>query len=107
VPRASITVLACAMLALAGGEALAQAQVPTQALAPTVAPKTCVQQYTEAQGTTPAGLINGGFEIKAGLPGGLWLQKGKETYFCNTGRPPDNEPLCWTLREPVRGSPCP
>lgn len=84
-----------ATLPLVGGVADAQA------------PKTCVQQYADAPGVTPANLITGGFEIKAGWPGGLWLQKGKETYFCNAGRPLDSETMCWTLREPVRGSPCP
>ena len=38
--------------------------------------------------------------------GGLWLQKGKETYYCTTGRVPDNQVVCWTLRVPVTGQPC-
>ena len=67
---------------------------------------TCINQYQEAPGITAASLIANSFEIKAGWPGGLWLQKGRETFLCNTGRVPDNEPICWTLREPVKGSPC-
>ena len=67
---------------------------------------TCINQYQEAPGVTAASLIATNFEIKAGWPGGLWLQKGRETVLCNTGRVPDNEPICWTLREPVKGSPC-
>ena len=67
---------------------------------------TCINQYQEAAGVTAASLIASSFEIKAGWPGGLWLQKGRETFLCNTGRVPDNEPICWTLREPVKGSPC-
>src|SRR5476651_1551898 len=73
--------------------------------APAAAP-TCANQYADAEGITPAQLITGGFDIKAGWPGGMWLQKGKETYFCNTGRPTDGTVICWTLREPVRGGPC-
>jgi hypothetical protein len=69
-------------------------------------PKTCVYQYADAKGITPASLIAGGFDIKAGWAGGLWLQKGKETYFCNTGRVPDNQAVCWTLREPLPGQSC-
>ena len=63
---------------------------------------TCINQYQEAPGVTAASLIATNFEIKAGWPGGLWLQKGRETFLCNTGRVPDNEPICWTLREPVK-----
>ena len=71
------------------------------------APKeTCVYQYADASGVTPASLIAGGFDIKAGWAGGAWLQKGKEAYFCNTGRVPENQAICWTLREPVKGQPC-
>ena len=77
-----------------------------QAQAPAQPSKTCINQYQEAAGVTAASLIAGSFEIKAGWPGGLWLQKGRETYVCNTGRVPDNEPICWTLREPVKGMPC-
>jgi hypothetical protein len=73
--------------------------------APAAAP-TCANQYADAEGVTPAQLITGGFDIKAGWPGGMWLQKGKETYFCNTGRPTDGTVICWTLREPVRGGSC-
>lgn len=94
-----------------GGVAHGQAQAPAQTQAPQTqspqAARTCVQQYADAMGVTPANLIANSFEIKAGWPGGLWLQKGKETYFCNTGRPLDGEVICWTLREPVKGSPCP
>jgi len=66
-----------------------------------------MNQYKDAEGVTPAQLIVGGFDIKAGWPGGMWLQKDKETYFCNTGRPTDDSlVVCWTLREPVRGGSC-
>lgn len=98
-------VLAAVPAVLAGAFVLplasrARAQTPAQPS------KTCINQYQEAAGVTAASLIAGSFEIKAGWPGGLWLQKGRETYVCNTGRVPDNEPICWTLREPVKGMPC-
>jgi len=67
---------------------------------------TCVNQYSDAPGVTAIKLIRGGYEIKAGWPGGLWLQKGLETYFCNTGRQLDNQMLCWTLNDPVKGAAC-
>lgn len=70
------------------------------------AEKNCIYQYADAVGVTAASLIGGGFDIKAGWPGGLWLQKGKETYFCNTGSSREGQALCWILREPVRGQSC-
>ncbi len=69
-------------------------------------PKTCVNQYADAAGGNPASLLAGGFDIKAAVPGGLWLQKAKEVYYCNTGRVPDGQTICWTLRVPVTGQPC-
>ena len=47
-----------------------------------------------------------GFDIKAAVPGGLWVQKDREVYFCNSGRALDNDVLCWRLREPVKGQVC-
>lgn len=94
--------LAWALVLSPAGDARAQAPAP----APAPQAKTCIDQYQVAPGITAASLITNGFEIKAGWPGGLWLQKGRETYLCNTGRVPDNDPICWTLREPVKGSPC-
>ena len=87
-------ILAVSLLALTAGGAQAQAA------------NTCVNQYAEATGVTPATLIAGGFDIKAAVPGGFWLQKAKETYYCNSGRVPDGQAICWTLRVPVTGQPC-
>ena len=55
---------------------------------------------------SPAALITRGFDIKAAVPGGLWVQKDREVYFCNSGRALDNDVLCWRLREPVKGQVC-
>jgi hypothetical protein len=40
------------------------------------------------------------------VTGGLWVQKEREVYYCNSGRPLENEPLCWRLREPTAGNFC-
>jgi hypothetical protein len=98
------TCLAVALLAvpLAGAQAQA-AGTPAQPAQPA---RTCVDQYSEAKGVTPATLLSTGFEIKAGWAGSLWLQKGKDAYVCNAGRVPDGQPICWTLREPLKGQPC-
>ncbi len=97
--KKSILTLAAVAMSIA---VAAQAQ---QATAPAPA-KTCINQYADAQGMTPAQLVRTGFEIKAAFPGGLWLSKDKETYYCNSGNPPDGAVICWTLREPVKGGPC-
>jgi hypothetical protein len=80
----------------------AQAQQPAQQ-APANA---CLSQHVEAPGVSAAALITRGYDIKAAIPGGLWVQKDREVYFCNSGRALDNEVLCWRLREPVKGQPC-
>jgi hypothetical protein len=69
-------------------------------------PATCQSQYAEAPAYSSALLLSTGFEIKAAVPGGLWLQKQKDVYFCNSGRAADGEMLCWKLRVPVKGQPC-
>jgi hypothetical protein len=84
---------------LLAGSALAQQ--PT-----TPKPQTCQSQYAEAPGFSPALLVSTGFEIRSAIPGGLWLQKDKEVFFCNSGRATDSEVLCWKLRVPVKGQPC-
>ncbi len=66
----------------------------------------CISQYAEAPSYSAALLITTGFEIKAAIPGGLWLQKGKEVYFCNSGRAAEGEVICWKLRIPVRSQMC-
>ena len=81
----------------------AQPQVPPQA-AP--AGQTCMSQHVEAPGVSAAALITRGYDIKAAVPGGLWVQKDREVYFCNSGRALDNDVLCWRLREPVKGQIC-
>ena len=81
----------------------AQQPAPQQ---PPQAPTLCMSQQIEAPGVSAAGLITRGYDIKAAVPGGLWVQKDREVFFCNSGRALDNEILCWRLREPVKGQAC-
>lgn len=86
-----------------------QPQLPLQQQAPqqgAPAQMTCMSQHVEAPGVSAAALITRGYDIKAAVPGGLWVQKDREVYFCNSGRALDNEVLCWRLREPLKGQAC-
>ena len=38
-----------------------------------------------APGRTPAGLIAIGYDIEAAVTGGLWLQKDRDVFYCNSG----------------------
>ena len=80
----------------------AQQQTPPQA----PAGQLCMSQHVEAPGVSAAALITRGYDIKAAVPGGLWVQKDREVYFCNSGRALDNDVLCWRLREPIKGQVC-
>lgn len=102
IPKTMMLTLAATMLA---GAAYAQSQpaYPPMAAAPA---KTCANQYKDAQGVTPAQLLRDGYEIRAGWPGGLWFQKSKDAYFCNSGRVLEGAVLCWTMQEPVNGASC-
>ncbi|MBM3646424.1 MAG: hypothetical protein FJX11_01400 [Alphaproteobacteria bacterium] len=53
---------------------------------PPAAAQTCQSQYIEAPGLSAAALLARGYDIKAAVPGALWLQKDREVFFCNTGR---------------------
>lgn len=81
----------------------AAAPAPAQ---PPAATMSCISQHVEAPGVSAAALITRGYDIKAAVPGGLWVQKDREVYFCNSGRALDSEVLCWRLREPVKGQVC-
>jgi hypothetical protein len=99
--------VAIAVVSVLVGAALAQ-QAAAQQQAPPQVPtgQTCMSQHVEAPGMSAAALITRGFDIKAAVPGGLWVQKDREVYFCNSGRALDNDVLCWRLREPVKGQVC-
>jgi hypothetical protein len=82
---------------------VAFAQAPPQTPA---SPTNCVSQYEDLAGTSAASLVTAGYSIAAAVPGGLWLQKGKELAYCNAARAKEGEVLCWKLREPLKGQPC-
>ncbi len=98
---------AIALAFLLVGTAHAQQQPTAQPQQPGPAATTsCMSQHVEAPGVSAAALINRGYDIKAAIPGGLWVQKDREVYFCNSGRALDDEVLCWRLREPLKGQAC-
>src|SRR5262245_60665962 len=98
----ALAAIALAFLLMGTAQAQRQAQQP----APQQQSQTCLSQHVEAPGVSAAALITRGYDIKAAVPGGLWVQKDREVYFCNSGRALDNEVLCWRLREPVKGQAC-
>jgi hypothetical protein len=99
----SLGVGAFAIVMVAGLAWAQQAAAPPPAQLPA---KICLSQYTPMPGQSAAGLITAGYDIKAAVPGGLWVQKDREVYYCNSGRPLETEPLCWRLREPSAGNFC-
>ena len=62
----------------------------------------CLTQYTPVPGQSAITMIKAGYEIKAAVPNGLWLQKDKDVYYCNSGRPIETDAQCWQLRDVTR-----
>ncbi|CAN5906193.1 hypothetical protein BH11PSE3_BH11PSE3_40810 [soil metagenome] len=81
-------------------------QAPNPAPPPAAPARSCQSQHIEQPGVSAAALIGRGYDIKAAIPGGLWIQKDREVYFCNSGLALDSDVLCWRLREPVKGQAC-
>lgn len=76
--------------------------MPAQAQQPSGQPavqQACLTQYTPMPGRSAAAMIAAGYDIKAAVPNGLWLQKDRDVYYCNSGRPTETDPNCWRLRE--------
>ncbi len=67
---------------------------------------TCSSQHQEQPGITTADLLSDSYEIKAAVPGGVWLQKKKDVFYCNSGVTRDDETMCWKIRAPVKGQNC-
>lgn len=78
-----------------------QAQPPGQVQAPAQA-SSCLTQYTPMPGQSTITMIRAGYEIRAAVPNGLWLQKDKDVYYCNSGRPIEGDVQCWQMREVTR-----
>jgi hypothetical protein len=67
---------------------------------------TCASQHQERPGLSTSDLLADSYEIKAAVPGGVWLQKKKDVFFCNSGVTRDDETMCWKLRAPLKGQNC-
>lgn len=65
-------------------------------------PASCLTQYNPVPGQSAITMIRAGYEIKAAVPNGLWLQKDKDLHYCNSGRPVEGEVQCWQMREVAR-----
>jgi hypothetical protein len=86
-------------------QAQAQAQPQVPAARPIQAPApapSCLTQYTPMPGQSAITMIRAGYEIKAAVPNGLWLQKDKDLYYCNSGRPIEGDVQCFQMREVTR-----
>lgn len=67
---------------------------------------TCASQHLEQPGLSTSDLLADSYEIKAAVPGGIWLQKKKDVFYCNSGVTRDDETMCWKIRAPLRGQNC-
>jgi hypothetical protein len=86
------------------GQGQAPGQLPAQAPGqpPGQIAPACLTQYTPMPGQSAITMIKAGYEIKAAVPNGLWLQKDKDVYYCNSGRPIETDAQCWQLRDVTR-----
>ncbi|MGQ3301705.1 hypothetical protein [Reyranella sp.] len=109
---AAILVIAAygvAQMFLYGDSAVARAEAQYAATPrPVVAAGegTCASQHQEKPGVATWDLLADGYEIKAAVPGGVWLQKRKDVYYCNSGIVRDDETMCWKIRAPLKGQNC-
>lgn len=69
-------------------------------------PGDCTAQHEKYVGGSTSDLLDRDFQIKAAVPGGIWLQKGRELFYCNSGVVADNDTMCWRIAQPVRGVDC-
>lgn len=67
---------------------------------------TCASQHVAEPNLSATDLLSRDFDIKAAIPGGIWLQKKQEVFFCNSGIVKDGDTMCWKLRKPVGGQSC-
>ncbi|WP_425068063.1 hypothetical protein [Reyranella sp.] len=109
---AAVVALAAYFLAqtfLFGDSAVARAEAqfaaaPRAALA--AGDSTCASQHQERPGVAAWDLLADGYEVKAAVPGGIWLQKRKDVFYCNSGIVRDDETMCWKIRAPLKGQNC-
>jgi hypothetical protein len=88
-----------------GPQAVQQtAAIPQSSVMPSES--TCASQHQEQPGLSTSDLLADAYEIKAAVPGGVWLQKKKDVFYCNSGVTRDDETMCWKIRAPLRGQNC-
>lgn len=92
------------VLGLVSGHAQQQGQRAT--LATTQSEGKCTSQHIPQAGVSAFGLVSNGYEIKAAVPGGLWLQRQKDVFFCNSGITADDDTMCWKLSAPLKAQGC-
>src|SRR5262245_45929932 len=51
----------------------------------------CAVQHEPKPGISVAGLLTEDYQIRGAVPGGLWLQKNKDAFFCNSGLVADGD----------------
>ncbi|TAJ97713.1 MAG: hypothetical protein EPO10_22380 [Reyranella sp.] len=89
----------------AGPQAVQQsASMPRSSVMP--GEVTCASQHQEQPGLSTSDLLADSYEIKAAVPGGVWLQKKKDVFYCNSGVTRDDETMCWKIRAPLKGQNC-
>jgi hypothetical protein len=99
--------LAIVILTAALGMPKAQAQPEaTSPRSPDGTVATCTSQHEAQPGVSAADLLDRSYVIKAAVPGGVWLQKKNEVFYCNAGVTRDDETMCWKLRVPLKGQNC-
>ncbi|MCC8431259.1 hypothetical protein LJ725_19975 [Reyranella aquatilis] len=106
---AGASALAVAVVVAAGTIAYSQQSAvpgrsaPGQGIQPSgQSQQACLTQYNPMPGQSAITMIRAGYEIKAAVPNGLWLQKDKDLYYCNSGRPVEGDVQCWQMREVTR-----
>lgn len=101
-----------AVLAFALSASVQAADQETAATQPPRSPghskpqSTCTSQHLEQPDLSASDLLSRNFDIKAAVPGGIWLQKKNEVFYCNSGIVKDGDTMCWKLRAPVKGQNC-
>ncbi len=84
-----------------------QASSPLQtAPRPAATDGTCASQHVAQPNVSAADLLAQSYEVKAAVPGGLWLQRKQDVFYCNSGLVRDGDTMCWKLRSPLKGQDC-
>ena len=66
----------------------------------------CAVQHEARPGVSAASILAEDYEIKSSVPGGLWLQKKKDAFYCNAGLVAEGDTMCWQLVRPMNSESC-